>query len=312
MKRRALLCLLTIAALPLPGQDADTIILKDDERKFTILSQIEDRAEAGAFLAILKAADAARRFELANNFLNAYPQSWLLAQASDLAARSAIDLGQYDRALGAGRLSLRIVPENPSLLILLANIEAQKELADKAKADASDALEYLDEIERPPNMSQKEWNALKPQLKASAYFARARAEASRSGGNSLQNAYEDLNRAAAWNSDDAEVFFLRAIVQLRLQKKEGAAADLAYVLNNASTLHDKAERILLVLTKPQPLDTFLRTLPPRLINASLRKDPETPAYSARAGGEVTPAPMRVETVTPENMQLGKRQEWRRC
>jgi hypothetical protein len=36
------------------------------------------------------------------------------------------------------------LPENPSLLILMANIEAPKELNDLAIIDASAALEYLE------------------------------------------------------------------------------------------------------------------------------------------------------------------------
>jgi tetratricopeptide (TPR) repeat protein len=267
-----------VFACLLPGQDADTIILKNDDRKFTILSQIEDPLEAAAFLGAFKATEPARRFELANRFLNKYPRSWLLPQAYDVAARSAIDLEKYDDALAAGRFSLRLLPENPSLLILLANIEAQKGLFNKAVADSRDALEYLDEIERPPNMSQKEWDALKPQLKASAYFARARAEASQPGAAAGPSALEDLNEAAAWNPDDAEVFYLRAILELRLQKTDEAAADLAFVWNNSPTLRAKAERILLVLAKPRPLDSFLRSLPARAIDANLRRGPQKQTY----------------------------------
>jgi tetratricopeptide (TPR) repeat protein len=288
MRNKLFLLMFTFAWRVL-GQDADTIVLKNDDQKFTILSQIEDPAEAAAFLAIVQAAEPGRRYELANGFLNKYPQSWLLAQAYDAAARSAIDLERYDDALAAGRFSLRLLPENPSLLILMANIEAQKELFDKAIRDASDALEYLDEIERPPNLNQKEWNTLKPQLKASAYFARARAEASRAGVGGAQRGLEDLNKAAAWNSEDAEVFYLRAIVELRLQKKEEAAADLAFVYNNSPALREKAKRILLVMAKLEPLDSFVRNLPARIIDATVRHEPQKEKYpDALAGGYAGP------------------------
>lgn len=260
-------------ACGLAAQDADTIILKNDNQRYTILSQIEDKTEASAFLAVFQATEPSRRFELANGFLKEYPKSWLLPQAYDAAARSAIDLEKYDEALADGRFSLRLLPENPSLLILQANIEAQKGLVERAITDANDALAYLDELERPPNMSQKEWNGLRPQLKASAYFAWARAEASRAGLGGAERALEELNKAAAWNSDDAEVFYLRAIVELRLQKKDPAAADLAFVYNKATALRDKAERILAVLAKHESLDSFLRSLPPRTVDAHLRREP---------------------------------------
>ncbi len=269
----------------LPAQDADTIILKNDERKFTVLSQIDNPSEAAAFLAILKTTEPARRYELANHFVNQYPQSWLLPQAYDVAARSAIDLEKYDESLAAGRLSLRLLPENPSLLILLANVEAQRGFLDKAVADASNALEYLAEIERPPNLSQKEWNALKPQLKASAYFARARAEASQPASNGTPSAFNDLNNAAAWNNDDAEVFYLRAIVELRLKKTEDAAADLTFVLNNSPILHEKAQRILALLPKQSPQA--------RAIDISLRREPQADPYpSVLAAGYAGPEACR--------------------
>jgi len=272
MRSRVLL-IFAFAAL-LPGQDADTIVLKNDDRKFSILSQIEDPREAAAFGAIVNATEPALRYERANGFLKMYPRSWLLPQAYDVAARSAIDLEKYDEALTAGRFSLRLLPENPSLLVLLANIEAQKGLLDKAIADAGDALEYLKQMERPPNMNQKEWNELAPQLKASAYFARARAEASGDAGHAL----DDLNQAAAWSERDPEVFYLRAIVELRLQKKTEAAADLSFVYASSTALKDKAERILLLLAKPMPLDVFLHDLPARRVDSNLRHEATAAAY----------------------------------
>jgi tetratricopeptide (TPR) repeat protein len=273
---------LALGGNPLSAQDADTAILRNDSRKFTILSQIQDPREAAAFLKVLDATEAAVRYKLANEFLSTYPQSWLLAQAYDAAARSAIDLAKYDEALAAGRFSLRLLPENPSLLILLANVEAQRNLFEQAMQDANDALEYVNEIERPPNMNQAEWKALKPQLKSSAYFAKGRAEASR-GPETLPNALADLNRAAAWNSDDAEVFYLRAIVELRLRDNKAAAADLAFVLASNHPLGEKAKKILLLISRQMAaggvsLDAFVKGLPARAIDKSLRAEPQPPAY----------------------------------
>ncbi len=116
----------------LQAQDADTIVLKNDNQKFTLVSQIEDREEASAFLAILSTRSPQGRYARAIGFLKYYAQSWLLPQAYDALARSAIDLEKYDEALEAGRFSLRLLPENPSLLILLANVEVAERVVDKA------------------------------------------------------------------------------------------------------------------------------------------------------------------------------------
>jgi len=271
------------------AQDADTIVLKNDNRKFTILSQIEDPQEAAAFLEVIKAVEPAARFELVNQFIRSYPQSWLLPQAYDVAARSAIDLDKYDDALADGRFSLRLLPENPSLLILLANIEAQRNLSAQAMRDASDALEYLDQIERPPNMNQSEWNALRPQLKASAYFAKARAEVSEPA-----LALEDVSKAAAWNPDDAEIIFLRAICELKLGQKNAGAEDLAYVFAGSNPLRERAKTILTVLAKQtgSSLESFLKPLPARGIDKSLRTGQQVSYPQVLAAGYAGPEECR--------------------
>jgi len=280
------------------GQDADTIVLKDEKRKFTIVSQIQDPAEAAAFLAALDAPDSKSRNALANQFLNRYPRSWLLAQASDLAARSAVDREQYPEAVEKARFSLRLLPENPSLLVLLANIEAQQADYDQAVRDADLALEYLDEIERPSGMNQTEWNALRLQLKSSAYFARARVEASQAlrkqpaDKDRLARSLASLNRAAAWNSKDDEVLYLRGIVELQLQQPRAAAADLAFVWRSGGPMGQKAEVILRRLAKGS-VEDFVSGLPPRVIDASLTHEAQRNGDSqALTNGYVGPEACR--------------------
>ncbi len=242
---RSRIAVVFLLAGVLQAQDVDTIVLKNDDQKFTILSQIEDPKESAAFLSIVDAKDANERYANARSFLVSYPKSWLLAEANDALARSAIDLERYDEALSAARFSLRLVPENPSLLILVANLEAQRGQYTSGSRDANAALLYLDEIERPANLSQKDWTALKPQLKASAYFAKARAEVH----SDNQAALHDLNEAVSWNRSDAEVAYLRAIVELRLKKNPEAIADLAFVAQNSTEWEAKADRVLRALAQ---------------------------------------------------------------
>ncbi len=282
--------LIVLVASQITAQDADTIVLKDENRKFTLVSQIEDPKEAAAFLRLAQTTEPDLRHGLATNFLKLYPQSWLLPQVLDIAARSAIELSNYDEALDEGGLSLRLLPENPSLLVLLAEIEARKTLFERSIAHASDALEYLDEIERPSNMSQHEWNAVRPQLKSSAYFARARAEAARALASNphdsglLSRALADLNSAAAWNSQNEEVFYLRSIVELDLKKRNEAAADLAFVFQSQNPLREKARSLLLLLSKQMApkgtsLEAFLGSFPARRIDATLQETRQPAEYS---------------------------------
>jgi hypothetical protein len=89
-----------LTASVLPAQHADTILLRSDNPRFTVVSQVEDPQEASAFLAIVSNTDPAARQQLAGKFVETYPRSWLLAPAYDLLARSAIDLGELERLSG--------------------------------------------------------------------------------------------------------------------------------------------------------------------------------------------------------------------
>ncbi|MFL6462998.1 MAG: hypothetical protein ACJ73N_01125, partial [Bryobacteraceae bacterium] len=157
------------------GQESDTAIFKDDRPRFTILSEITDSSERNSFQAAYEATDPAQRHALAQAFIDLYPQSWLLAQAYDIAARSSIDLGHYEAALREGQFSLRLMPENATLLVLIANMEARSGLLDQAERSARDALEHLQQFARPSHLSEDQWRLLQPQLRASAYFALGRA-----------------------------------------------------------------------------------------------------------------------------------------
>lgn len=260
------------------AQDADTNLLRDDNQKFTLVSQIGDRKEADAFLRILEITEPAARHFAAQEFAARYPRSWMLPQIYDICARTAIDEGKYEEALASGHFSLRLQPENPSLLILMANVEAERGLGPAALQDANDALEYLNLIERPPNMTQSDWNSLRPQMESAAFFARARIKALQGLRThevaSLKQADLDLNKAAAWNHTDAEVFYLRAVVALELGDRNGAASDLAFVLQSPPPLQEKAKRILTILSrgKAADIEAFVKALPPRRIDATLRDE----------------------------------------
>jgi predicted CXXCH cytochrome family protein len=229
------------------AQDSDTVVLKDARQNFTILSQIEDPQERRAFTEIYKEKNAAKRHALAKSFITAYPQSWMLSQAYDLAAKSSINLGDYRSALQEGQFSLRLAPENATLLVLVANVEAQSMMHKQAETSARDALEYLDEFARPGNLTDRQWSSLKPKLEASAYFALGRDYAARGFGRTdpsraglLRQAKQFLDRAAAWNRKDAEIFYLRGLVELETKESKSAAADLLFVSRTSPSLRERA------------------------------------------------------------------------
>ena len=257
MRRIAIAALACLPALFLcRAQESDTVIFKESPNNYTILSEISDPQERQAFTQLYDATDPKQRHDLAEQFLAAYPQSWLLAQVYDVAARASLDLGNAPQAIEEGRFSLRLLPENATLLVLMANAEAQSSRLDEAASDARDALEYLDLFMHPGAYSDQQWSALKPQLKASAYFALGRAlfvkSLSVAGAASLAQARDALDHAAAWNSQDPEIFYLRALVEIKTGDKDDAIRDLAFVARSSHPLSTQAAATLRRLPGQEP------------------------------------------------------------
>ncbi len=247
--RAAFLLVLALAA-PVFAQESDTLILKGSRQSYTILSRVSDAQERQAFLDLYRTQNVAKRHELALRFIQSYPQSWLLAPAYDLAAKASIDLGSFKDALDEGRFSLRLMPENPSLLVLLANVEARTQAFPAAERDARDAIDYLNQFEQAEN--------LKMQLAASAYFALGRALVAQGFTNTplLKPGLAALDHAAACNANDPEIFYLRGLAEARSGDRQNAATDLAFAAQNSAALHARALAVLNVLhvtagSKPQ-------------------------------------------------------------
>lgn len=283
------------------AQDSDTAIF-ETHAKFTLLSQIQNPDERQAFSDAYNAKEPGMRHALSERFIQSYPQSWLLAQAYDLAARSSVDLGNYDRALVEGHFSLRLAPENATLLVLVANLEAEKQQSKRAKTSAQDALEYLDEFTRPGNLSESEWRGKQAQLKASAYFALGRAYsveglARGPAANLLTEAMDALDRASAWNPGDAEISYLRGVVGARLGQPKKAAGDFSFAAKHSELLRERALKALQVVYQnghPENLsfDRFVSSQK-REIDKSLREEqPDWKTSDAIRSGYAGPEPCK--------------------
>jgi predicted CXXCH cytochrome family protein len=274
------------------AQESDTAILKGDQSTYTILSDVKDPQERNLFSSLYNTSNPLARHQLAERFLSAYPQSWLLSQVYDVAAKASLDLGSVQQAMEEGRFSLRLLPENPTLLVLMANAEAQAQQIDRAIADARYALECLDQFAQAGAYSDKQWSSLKLQLKASAYFALGRAWFARalqepaSPAAPLAAARDALEHAAACNPEDPEIFYLRALVEIKANDKTNALRDLAFVARSPDPLHTQA---VAAFRRLSPGDDPASQPKPAL-DESLRSDPRaakpTPAIlEGYAGSE---------------------------
>jgi tetratricopeptide (TPR) repeat protein len=230
---------LTAAAAAGLAQEIDTVLLDRDRRSFTILDQIEDPAERRAFQELFRKKDPAEKRKLAEAFLDRHPDSWLLAQVYEIASKASIDLDDLDGAVRYGKLSLRLLPENPLLLVPLANAQVQLGNLAEGSQNALDALEYLDQFARPAAVKPEEWPLVADQLKASAWFAIGRAaltDGLASAGEKrrqlLLHAEAALLRSRGFSLRDAETHYLLGLTCLSLGKRREAAQHFrqAYLL----------------------------------------------------------------------------------
>src|SRR6266700_2623681 len=81
------------------AQEIDTALAgHTGSSRFTILDQIESPEERGAFTRLYQKSDPRQR-DLAVAFINRYPDSWLLSEAYEIAAKASIDSDDLTTAL---------------------------------------------------------------------------------------------------------------------------------------------------------------------------------------------------------------------
>jgi predicted CXXCH cytochrome family protein len=254
------------------GQQLDTVLLREGTAKnpFTIIDQVAYSKERRAFLTLYHARDPQKRRKLAEAFVETHPQSWLLAQVYDLAAKACIDLDDYGPAQRFGSQSLRLLPENPLLLVPLANMQAQMQQLAAAEESARSALDYLDQFDRPASVALAKWSAIHAELKASSYFALGRVavdaamhETGAKKQQKLVQAENSLVQARILNASDPEIAYLLGITELSLEKPENAAFYFAQAQRTPGPLQAKAlenlERIYKSSPRPSVVsfETFL-------------------------------------------------------
>ncbi len=259
--RVSLACLPLLAlSNPCPCQEFDTVITARSRSTLTVADQILDPGERKAFLALHNQRDARERVKLAEAFLAAYPRSGFLAQVYEIAAKGSMDLEDYERALQYARASLALLPENPPLLVPVANVEARVGLTAMAKQSARDALQCLERFEAPSAIRERQWPDLTRHLKASSYFALGRAtlmEAlqippGQSRISPLEQAQEFLIRASTLDSADPEIVYLLGVTNLALGKADAAASNFAAAFGGDSAIESKARAQLQKIYEMSP------------------------------------------------------------
>jgi predicted CXXCH cytochrome family protein len=302
MRRRTFLVgilALLVAPVLTRAQDIDTVVSPRNRSPATIADQINDPAERAAFLALYQHHDPGEMLADAQTFLEKFPQSALLAPAYEVAARSSFDTGHFREGLDYARQSLAFLPENPLLLVSVADVESQQKLNEGAISTAREAVEYLDRFSRPATVKERDWPELKRKLKAGALFAMGRAllaqalDAATPEKRSalLNQSAEALMQARALNPADPEIAYLLGLARVSSGNLNLAASDFAEVGKGGGAFAAKAlenlKAIYQTLKPGQPtgFEDFLAQ-----IEAQAPADVAPAPASAIAAVAVTPSP----------------------
>jgi predicted CXXCH cytochrome family protein len=214
----------------------------------TIFDEIADAHERRAFRELWDAAPRSQ-IDLATRFVEQYPSSIVLREAYELAARAYVAEGNLAQGLTWAARALRLMPENPFLLVMVADIAAKQNQLDLAAASARDALRYLEHAQPPSALAPKEWPQARDRQRAAALFVQGRVAAVRG---QYKEAEQSLLASLTLNPDDMEALYTIGVVRMAVRADEGAARAFARVAQTEGGLAAAARKSLHVLHARTP------------------------------------------------------------
>ena len=240
--KRRLWLVLPIAASLARAQEIDTAVSAASlAKRLTIFDDIQDAHERSAFREVWGASEPAKRKELAVHFVEMYPGSIVLKEAYEIAARACVAMGNLADGLDWANRSLRLMPENPFLLVMAADIAAKLKQLDLAGTRARDGLRYLEYADSPAPIAVEQWPRTRDALRETAYFVLGRVAAS-------QEKYEEAERwllgALRLNADDAEALYTLGVVRMAVKRDREAAPCFAKVMKINGPLSEAARLLL--------------------------------------------------------------------
>src|SRR5947207_743937 len=232
----------------LVAQDIDSVPSLQKRNLASIADEIGDSAERSAFLQLFKPDSSGEMRARAEAFLARFPQSGFLAQAYELAARGCFDLTEYEQGLGYAQQSLALLPENPLLLVPVADVEARRNLNSAAIDHADEALGDLDRFARAASVREEDWPNVKQRLKSTANFAKGRAllqealaqPAGEGRKQLLKKSEAALLDAQHFNYQDLEIAYVLGLAQFSSGRSLEASSNFAASYRGGGELAPKA------------------------------------------------------------------------
>jgi len=129
--------LLMLAATLALAQGIDGTLTSQAPRSgLTLFDEIQSAPERAAFREVWDTQDPLRQKELGLRFVERYPGSIVLREAYELIARAFVAIGDDAGGLTWAERSLRLMPENPFLLVMVADVAARQKQPDRAETSA--------------------------------------------------------------------------------------------------------------------------------------------------------------------------------
>jgi len=171
---RTLNLLWLLLVSPAAAQQVDTANGPNPVRTASIFDEIQDSKERSLFKELWDTADPQQGRQRAIDFVARYPRSVVLRETYEQAARASAMLGDDEAAIEWGKRALRLLPENPLLLTMIADLAARHGQHELAETSGRQALRYLERALPPAAISPAAWPQVRDGLRNLADFALGR------------------------------------------------------------------------------------------------------------------------------------------
>jgi tetratricopeptide (TPR) repeat protein len=195
-------------------------------------AQARSQDELDSYLEIVGAADAGVVVQKVKIFVSAFPKSELLGAAYQYQLQAFEQLNDFDGMLAAGGKALATDPDSLNTLLALAPAMANRatarpdrvQLLAQAETYAHRALDGIDKIRVPRELSIEQWNVRKHEMQSDAHGVLGVVAFQRG---QFQLAVSELEMAISLASPPQGVQFLRLGLALAAAgKKDGAEQNL--------------------------------------------------------------------------------------
>lgn len=156
-----------------------------------VVGQARTPEEWEAWQLVERSARLADKAGLAESFLRNYPDSGLTSNAHYIIARNYYQLGDRENFVIHAEEALEELPNSPDLLAQLSFFYAESGQAAQAIDRGNRAIDVIDRVDRPAEVSVSQWVDEVYQIKAEANYAVGRAYLSRM--SRTENRAEDPN-----------------------------------------------------------------------------------------------------------------------